>query len=415
MIDATNETMNHPVFRKIMKEETFDVVIHGYSLNNFQLGLAAHFKCPSVLLLSVPINGAINGLVGQPLNPEAVPAFLFNIKGKMTFLQRVGNMFIVGLEKILGMYQYYGNIKYYESNFPSDKYPSFEEVLKSVSLILANDHFSQGNVRPNLPNVIEVSGLQMSSKPAPLPEDIAPWVDGAKDGLVFISFGTNIKSKDLTVETRQALLNNFAKLKQRVLWKFEDDSIPNLPKNVMIKKWLPQNDILAHANTKLFISHMGIGGYNEAMFHAVPVLAVPFVGDQDTNAAKAKSQGWAEVVPAQDLSETTLKEALDKMLGSNKYVENVKKLSNLFRDKPMSAVDTAIFWIEYVIRHKGAKHMQYPGVELNFIQSNSLDVFAFLFGVAYVLLKLMTFGCRKVRGMFCAKKATNKSQKTKTS
>lgn len=32
----------------------------------------------------------------------------------------------------------------------------------------------------------------------------------------------------------------FRRLKQRVIWKFEDESIPNLPENVLIRKWLPQ-------------------------------------------------------------------------------------------------------------------------------------------------------------------------------
>lgn len=403
MLDASNETLNHPTFRKIMKEETFDAVIHGYAFNLFQLGLAAHFKAPSIVLSSVPITGFTNDLVGQPMNPAEVSTFLMGVKGKMTFLQRVANLFIVILEKCLGMYNHYMNKAYYENNFPSDQYPPFNDVFKNVSLFLANDHFSQGTVRPNLPNVIEISGLQMSSKPAPLPDDIKPWVEGAKDGLVFVSFGTNIKSKDLTVEKRNVLLNNFAKLKQRVLWKFEDDSMTNLPKNVMIKKWLPQNDILAHSNTKLFISHMGIGGYNEAMYHAVPVLAMPFGGDQQTNAQKAKKQGWAEILAPSELTEASLKAVLEKMLSSNKYAEAVKTLSDLYKDKPMTAVDSAIFWIEYVIRHKGAKHMQYPGVELNFIQKSSLDVVAFVFLVLYVISKIIIFGFRKLKAVCCGK------------
>lgn len=416
-LEATNDTINHPVFQKIMKEQSFDAVIHGFTLNSFQLGLSAHFKCPSILLSSVPMNGAFSEMVGQPLNPEAVPSIIVStFKGSMTFWQRFLNFFVVWLEKGLGLYQNYMNAKYYESNFPSDRYPSFAEVRRNVSLFLSNDHFSQGTVKPNLPNVIDIGGLQMSSNPSPLPDDIKPWVDGAKDGLVFVSFGTNIKSKDLTLEKRQALLNNFAKLKQRVLWKFEDDSLPNLPKNVMIKKWLPQNDILAHKNTKIFISHMGIGGFNEAMYHAVPVIAVPFGGDQSLNADKAMKQGWAEILPPSELTETSLKNVFNKMLNSNKYSEAVQKLSNLYKDKPMSAVDTAIFWVEYVIRHRGAKHMHYPGAELNLIQSNSLDVLAVCFIVLYVLSKIVKLAFKKIKGLCCRAtkaKQTSKNQNKK--
>lgn len=409
-LKATNDTINHPTFKKIMKDETFDATIHGYTHNYFQLGLASHFKCPSIVLSSVPIVRTIGDFVGQPSNPEAVPSFVFAIKGKMTFFQRVGNMLVAGIETVFALYQDYLNGIYYESNFPSNEYPPFNEVRKNVSLLLVNDHFSQGNVRPTLPNVIEVSGLQINSRPSPLPDDIKTWVDDAKDGLILVSFGANIKSKDLDMDKRQTLLNSFAKLKQRVLWKFEDNSLTDLPKNVMIKKWLPQNDVLAHANTKIFVSHMGIGSYNEAMYHAVPVIAIPFTGDQNSNARKAKGQGWAEILPISKLTEVRLAKAVNKLLNNSNYLKAVKKLSNLYRDKPLSAIDTAVYWIEYVIRQKGAKHMQYPGVELNFFQRNSLDVFGFLLGILYVLKTLLVFLFRKLKAFCLSKKIISKNR-----
>ena len=42
----------------------------------------------------------------------------------------------------------------------------------------------------------------------------------------------------------KAFLESFSKLKQRVLWKWETDSLPGQPSNVKLGKWLPQSDIL---------------------------------------------------------------------------------------------------------------------------------------------------------------------------
>lgn len=42
----------------------------------------------------------------------------------------------------------------------------------------------------------------------------------------------------------KAFLKAFAKLKQRVLWKWEKDSLSGKPQNVKTGKWLPQTDIL---------------------------------------------------------------------------------------------------------------------------------------------------------------------------
>lgn len=58
------------------------------------------------------------------------------------------------------------------------------------------------------------------------------------------SLGTNVRSDQLDSNTRKALLDAFAKLPHLVIWKFETDEIEGLPKNVVVRKWLPQNDIL---------------------------------------------------------------------------------------------------------------------------------------------------------------------------
>lgn len=77
------------------------------------------------------------------------------------------------------------------------------------------------------------------------------------------------------------------------------------------------------------------------------------------------------------------------MLTNSSYKSTVDKLSRLFRDRPMSPLQTAIFWIEYVIRHDGAKHMQSPAVHLNFFQQNSLDILLFLAIILYILVKIL--------------------------
>ncbi len=47
-------------------------------------------------------------------------------------------------------------------------------------------------------------------------------------------------------EKRKLFLNVFSKLKQKVLWKWETEMMPDLPKNVKLSKWLPQQDVLGH-------------------------------------------------------------------------------------------------------------------------------------------------------------------------
>lgn len=71
-----------------------------------------------------------------------------------------------------------------------------------------------------------------------------------------------------------------------------------------------------------------------------------------------------------------------------RYTETVKRISELYRDRPQSARETAVYWVEYVIRHRGAPHLRYQGADQNLLQSTSLDVIGFLVGVVYLVYKL---------------------------
>ena len=62
---------------------------------------------------------------------------------------------------------------------------------------------------------------------------------------------------------------------------------------------------------------------------------------------------------------------------SFRYTENVMRLSTILRDQPMKPLDGAVFWIEFVMCHKGAKHL-WPSAYLTCFQYHSLDVTGFL-------------------------------------
>lgn len=74
-------------------------------------------------------------------------------------------------------------------------------------------------------------------------QDLQKLLDNAKNGLIYFSMGSNLKSKDLPDEMKESILKVFSELKQTVLWKFEE-VLPNAPKNVHIVNWAPQNSIL---------------------------------------------------------------------------------------------------------------------------------------------------------------------------
>jgi len=92
-----------------------------------------------------------------------------------------------------------------------------------------------------------------------------------------------------------------------------------------------------------------------------------------------------------EVTEKSLTDTINAILTVPKYSQIAKRLSELTRDRPINALETAVYWVEYVLRHRGAPHMHYPGADLNFIQSNSLDVIGSLLLVLWILFKVIKF------------------------
>lgn len=71
-------------------------------------------------------------------------------------------------------------------------------------------------------------------------------MDKAENGVVYFSFGTIVPVHRMPKDLKNAFINAFGRIKQNVLWKANVDSMNNLPKNVKIAKWLPQQSVLGN-------------------------------------------------------------------------------------------------------------------------------------------------------------------------
>ncbi|GMS85064.1 hypothetical protein PENTCL1PPCAC_7239, partial [Pristionchus entomophagus] len=72
------------------------------------------------------------------------------------------------------------------------------------------------------------------------------------------------------------------------IWKYEEDddfskkTISEIP-NLVLTKWMPQVDLLAHPNTSAFITHRGMGSTQETARSGVPGIFISIFGDQPRN------------------------------------------------------------------------------------------------------------------------------------
>ena len=80
-------------------------------------------------------------------------------------------------------------------------------------------------------------------------QELQKYLDEAPDGVIYFSMGSVLKGYLMPESKTNAFLGAFSKLKQRVLWRWESDTLPGQLSNVKFGKCLPQSDILGECLT----------------------------------------------------------------------------------------------------------------------------------------------------------------------
>ncbi|XP_063921440.1 UDP-glycosyltransferase UGT5-like isoform X1 [Zophobas morio] len=388
----TNSTLYNKNVQKLLNsDKKFDLVIIEHFFNDAFVGFGHHFNAP-VIFVSTQAASAMNGYVfANPLPFSYVSGNGGTLTKHMNFWQRIQNLLMHSVFNTL--------IHFYHLPKQSNIFKSYVQdaemvqVLYNTSLMLTNSHVSVSGAIPLVPSIIEIGGLHVTTKR--LPDDLQTFLDNAVEGVIVFSMGSNLKCEDLKLETRESILKAFSKIKQKVLWKYESN-LPDTPENVKISPWLPQQDVLAHPNVKVFVTHGGRLSTIEAIYFGVPLVGIPVFGDQLSNIATAAADGYAVKINLEELSEQTLSSALNEVLTNPRYKEAAQERSNLLHDQLLTPMESAIFWVEHVIRHRGAPHLKTAGVDLKWYQREMVDVIVFLLAVVTIMVFVICIVLKKL-------------------
>ncbi|XP_051561154.1 UDP-glucuronosyltransferase 2C1-like isoform X2 [Myxocyprinus asiaticus] len=282
---------------------------------------------------------------------------------------------------------------------------SFLTLVQRADLWLHRVDFIFEFPRPTMPNIVYMGGFQC--KPSkPLSQDLEDFVQSSGDhGVIVMSLGTLIGQ--LPDDVAEAIAEAFAELPQKVIWRYKGKRPSALGNNTLMMDWIPQNDLLGHPKTRAFVAHGGTNGVQEAIYHGVPIVGFGLIFDQPDNLSKMRVKGAAKTVDFATMDKDSFLKTVKEVLYEPSYRENMQRLSRLHKDVPVKPLDNAIFWIEFVMRHKGAAHLRTESYKMPWYSYHTVDVILFLIS-SVSLIVLTTYA---VIRYLCCRKCMRKTKK----
>lgn len=246
-LDYCRRTLNNPKVKELIRsKDAYDLVITEVFNSDCGLGFVHRFNAPFVALSSHELLAWADQRMGNVDNPSHIPAWLVGLSPRMSFAERlINSLASVYLNFAFTMTYVPPTQRLLNDAFGPGDVPSIVDIAKQTSAILVNTHYSLHGARPMLPNVVQVGGIHIPRGVGPLPSDVEEFLDGASEGVLLFSWGSMIRAASMPTAKLLMILKVIKELPRRVLWKFEDEKLPHKLDNLLIKKWLPQFDVLS--------------------------------------------------------------------------------------------------------------------------------------------------------------------------
>nr|XP_023028475.1 UDP-glucuronosyltransferase 2C1-like [Leptinotarsa decemlineata] len=383
---------NKNVQNLLNSDERFDLVVVEHLWNEAFVIFAQRFKCPLIYFSPGPTSIFNNHLFSNPSPSSYFPNLLTGYGSRMNFWERLRNTYLDILSEIFVEFKLIPEQNDLLKAAVSDA-PDIRTILYNASLMFVMSDISIHDPLPLQPSIKSIGGHHVGPL-KPLASNIQQFMDNATEGVIIFSMGSNPASSSFDLEKRTDILKVFSKIKQKVLWKFETD-IFEKSSNIMITSWLPQQEVMAHPNTVAFISHGGLLGTIEAVYFGVPILGIPRFWDQHKNIEDAGRRNMAIKLNYHNINEQVFGSALNELLNNPMYRNSAKRQSRIMNDRPVKPLDEAVFWIEYVIRYRGAPHLRPAALDLKWYQRYLMDIVVFcsFIGITCLLFVFLASKC----------------------
>lgn len=241
--------------------------------------------------------------------------------------------------------------------------------------------------KPTMPFVVSLTGFTIEKSKRLDHKELEVILSSSSMGVIVAVLGT--LADKLDDDKTQLLLKAFGKLPVPVIFRIST-TFKNIPKNVHLFKWLPQNDLFADKRVKAVFIHGGAASALEAIYHAKPMVIYPLFIDQLTHAGMIEERGYGIALNRFTATSDDVIDALQRVTHDDSYRVNVERASKRLKVKASAAEAKLYQYLDYVIEG-GAEHLSSRAMKMSLKSYYNLDVIATLFVLVEVLI--VTLGC----------------------
>uniref|UniRef100_A0A0N5BYN7 glucuronosyltransferase n=1 Tax=Strongyloides papillosus TaxID=174720 RepID=A0A0N5BYN7_STREA len=388
--------INDSELEKFITKQKFDVAI-SETFYRYMFSLFKHWRIrTTIAVTSSTIIDSLYPMFGIPFPASYVPSILVGYTDKMSYKERAINLmtyvYITYFSKFVSGYTALKDV--FEEKFGATFFEN-GKILTNVSFFFINTNPFLDIPTPKSPKMIEIAGIGIP-KPKPVDKEFDEILN-RRNKTILISFGSVAKSTYMDQEMKDEILKTIQNLPDiTFIWKYEtpEDGHGSGVENLVLSKWVPQNDLLNDERLTLFITHGGMGSTTEVAFSKVPALAVPVFGDQMRNAKLFERLEIGLAVEKDTLRDSKkLTQRISEILNNEKYKINSIKTAEMLRNRPISSEKLLVKHVEFACRFGQLPRLDLASKDMGVIEYYNFDIiipfFTVCFLIIYVIIKLL--------------------------
>uniref|UniRef100_A0A914E0E5 glucuronosyltransferase n=1 Tax=Acrobeloides nanus TaxID=290746 RepID=A0A914E0E5_9BILA len=263
-------------------------------------------------------------LTGAPLSISSTMSLIVaKTPEEMTFFDRLANIFghyfftIVFMQLPIPIAKFFYGQENSELFKPQENTLLFSNNHKLIDWPIARTH---GLIDiGNLDEEDEVLTEKIDTK-------IKNFIDSNKfDGFIIFSMSTYTNDGELEHEIMGNFSSVFKKFpKIGFIWRINEIPEKFQAENIKVFKWIPQRTLFNHPKAMAVITHCGQNSFLEAVNAGLPIIGIPTMGDQFPNTQRAKYRQIGVGLSPNNLTETTIFDAIQKIQLDPNSKENME-------------------------------------------------------------------------------------------